>query len=173
MSATENVPPGSNQYKARYMLSDLARLRKQFDVSLGSDLPEKFPFNTLPAQRILTVVKKEFPDKLLPLSRAFWNRGWGQGVDIGKDEELLICLQQIFSKVEINELIQKSKGSAAKEELQRVTREAVTSGSFGAPWIIVKNGTKTECFWGSDRFEAISFFLEKPWFGPNPKISKM
>lgn len=173
MGATENVPPGSNPFKARYMLSDLSRLGKQFDVAFLSGFPEKFPFNTLPAQRILTVVKNEFPQKLVLLSRAFWNRAWGQGRDIGKDEEVLQCLQTVLSNDEIKDLIQKSEGSAIKEELKRVTKEAVASGSFGAPWIIVKNESKTESFWGSDRFEAISFFLDKPWLGPNPKISKM
>jgi 2-hydroxychromene-2-carboxylate isomerase len=118
-------------------------------------------------------VKKEFPQKLVLLSRAFWNRAWGQGRDIGKDEEVLQCLQTVLSNDEIKDLIQKSEGSAIKEELKRVTKEAVASGSFGAPWIIVKNESKTESFWGSDRFEAISFFLDKPWLGPNPKISKM
>lgn len=174
MRATSNVPPASNPFKARYMVSDLERLRMQYNIPIKSGYPNNFPFNTLPAQRILTVVKKEYPAKLIPLSQSFWAKGWGQGVDIGLEEELLECLQSLFTREEIQELLRKSTEPAAKEELQRVTNEAVEGyGSFGAPWIVVKNGSKTESFWGSDRFEAISYFLEKPWLGPDPKVGKM
>ena len=136
MGATSNVPPGSNPFKARYMMSDLARLQLQFNVPVRPEIPDNFPMNTLQAQRVLTVVKKQYPEKLVPLSKCIWNRGWGHGKDIGKSEELIYCLGQLFTEDQIKELTTQARGSAAKEELQRVTNEAVEAyGSFGAPWM--------------------------------------
>ena len=136
MGATSNVPPGSNPFKARYMANDLERLKAQFNVPIGPDIPENFPLNTILDQRILTVVKKEHPAKLVPLSKGIWNRGWGQGIDIGKEEEVIKCMESLFSKDLIKDLTQKAKQYAAKEELLRVTKESVDIyGSFGAPWM--------------------------------------
>ena len=136
MGATSNVPPGSNPFKAIYMMSDLARLQMQFNVPIRPEIPDNFPMNTLHAQRVLTVVKKQYPEKLVPLSKCIWNRGWGQGKDIGKSEELIYCLGQLFTEDQVMELTTQAGGSAAKEELQRVTNEAVEAfGSFGAPWM--------------------------------------
>ncbi|KAJ3402095.1 Glutathione S-transferase kappa 1, partial [Chytridiales sp. JEL 0842] len=56
--------------------------------------------------------------------------------------------------------------------LSKVTKHAVEDlGAFGAPWVLVEkeDGSKMT-FFGSDRFEAIAFFLGKPYYGVNPKM---
>jgi glutathione S-transferase kappa 1 len=65
--------------------------------------------------------------------------------------------------------LKNSKTKEIKELLIQVTTEAVdVFGGFGAPYIVVEEeGKETQCFWGSDRFEALAFYLGKPWYGPN------
>ena len=67
-------------------------------------------------------------------------------------------------------MLAKADTQPIKDTLARYTEEAVNEhGAFGAPWIVVySDDGSTECYWGSDRFEAIAFQIGKPWFGPVP-----
>ena len=56
-----------------------------------------------------------------------------------------------------------------KKRLTDLTKEALESGSFGAPWSIVTNESgKTEVFFGSDRWEHICQFLGVEYQGYFP-----
>ena len=70
-------------------------------------------------------------------------------------------------------IIAKSETETIKETLMATTTEAVEKyGAFGAPWIVAHvPGKNPEPFWGSDRLEALAFYLGKPWLGPVPAES--
>ncbi|CAD7953651.1 unnamed protein product [Amoebophrya sp. A120] len=75
-------------------------------------------------------------------------------------------------------LLEQAKSSAAvKQKLADNTKEAIEEhGAFGAPWLVVERSetsrapAKVMKFFGSDRFEEIAFFFEKPWYGPDPLL---
>ena len=55
------------------MLYDIHRLSKLYQIKiLEYRVPTVFPINTLQAQRLLTVIKKEEPLKLEEASRRLW-----------------------------------------------------------------------------------------------------
>ena len=54
-----------------------------------------------------------------------------------------------------------------KDILKKNTEEALASGAFGAPWIIVKREGKDDtCFFGSDRLHLLCHELNTELQGP-------
>jgi glutathione S-transferase kappa 1 len=82
------------------------------------------------------------------------------------------ALTQIFpnSSQTIEHILAESSSPSTKSALTQTTNDAVKKyGAFGAPFIVVEeDGKEPECFWGSDRFEALAFHIKKPWLGPVP-----
>jgi 2-hydroxychromene-2-carboxylate isomerase len=100
---------------------------------------------------------------------------WRDDKKIGEDSELLAYLEPVLTKTKAQTYINETSNSQTiKDELSRVTKEAFDSGAFGSPWIIVKKQDGSQMtFFGSDRMEAIAFFLGKPYHGVNPNPAKI
>jgi glutathione S-transferase kappa 1 len=169
MGATGNVPPATNPVKAQYMLQDLKLASELFNVK-KFQTPDEFPSNSLPAMRILTVLKKDHQELLVPSSFALWEMYWNKNGKFSEDK-IKECLLPVLGDL-YDDVLMRSKSEENKQELIQTTKNAVKAGAFGAPWIVAEKITPegkklTHSFFGSDRLEALAFFLDQHWLGPS------
>lgn len=71
------------------------------------------------------------------------------------------------SEAKVEELIQMAAEKDIKQKLVDNTNEALDKGAFGAPSFVVKKAGSDEehFFFGSDRFELMTNFLDLPYHG--------
>ncbi|KAJ1327306.1 hypothetical protein BSLG_010648 [Batrachochytrium salamandrivorans] len=171
MQVSENQPPGQNPTKAKYMLKDIVRNAKLYDVPITA-MPGAFPDNSLKAQRLLTAVKTKQPDKLVASSRAIWQCYWRDGLSLNSNENLIKYLSPVLGESAQSYVSQDTNDTGIKQMLKEATQAAIGAGAFGAPWIVVErtiNGKLVrDNFFGSDRIEQIALLLGKPYYGPVP-----
>lgn len=161
MAETGNVPPASLPARAPYMLRDVARNSRYFDLPMA--MPEEFPGKTLNAMRLLIVVKDAMPALLSPLSRALWERHWG----LGKEVHDPGTLASICTTVGVDPaLVARTSEQATKDALKAATDEAVRRGAFGFPAMFTDVDGDDELFFGSDRLNLLAHELKLPWHGP-------
>ena len=61
--------------------------------------------------------------------------------------------ERLFEERQVDEIMEGAASAEMKESVIRETGEALESGAFGAPWMVVRNGAGEEVtFCGSDRF---------------------
>lgn len=163
MKTVGNVPPASLPQRAPYLARDLARKARFYDVAMG--FPEDFPSNTLSAMRLCTLVEMEQPQRLEALSRALWQRHWGEGKEVGSAEGLAAAC--VAADVDAG-LVARIGEAAVKDRLKASTDEVVERGAFGFPAIFTSVDGEDQMFFGSDRFDVMAHELGLPWHGPNP-----
>lgn len=161
--AVGNVPPASLPQRAPYLLKDVARLSRLFDVPMS--FPDPFPGDTLRCMRLLTAADLSAPDVVGPLSLALWRRHWGEGHEVQSDESLLSACAAAGVK-DGAALLARIADVEIKDALRRRTDEAVARGAFGFPAIFASIDGEDELFFGSDRLELLAFLLGLPWRGP-------
>ncbi|KAJ3392794.1 hypothetical protein CcCBS67573_g01167 [Chytriomyces confervae] len=168
MGASGNKPPATNPYKGAQMLKEIPLFGKMYDIDIGN--PANFPEKSLHAMRILQALKLQGSDKLTAVSLAFWKLYWHDKKSIESKDDLQAYLAPIVGDAAATRLVQHdSQTSEVKQALADATKEAVdVHGAFGAPWFVVENGNETMTFFGSDRMEAIAFFLGEKYLGPCP-----
>ena len=60
---------------------------------------------------------------------------------------------EVIEERQVDEIMEGAASAEMKESVIRETGEALESGAFGAPWMVVRNGAGEEVtFFGSDRF---------------------
>ena len=111
--------------------------------------------------RIVTYVKRQYPERFEQCLREFWVAYWSNGVDISKMDGASKTLLSTFSRVETEDILENSLSPENKATLLKTTREAMEKGAFGAPFIVATKSDSGESnvFWGSDRWEHIYKFL--------------
>jgi len=168
MKATGNVPPASLPARGVYLLRDLARSSRHFDIPLS--FPDDFPTNTIAAMRLLTYVAAHQPDKHEALARATWQRYWGAGKDLTAD----VGLKAACAAADVDvEAIAASNADDVKAALRAATEEVVARGAFGFPAIFVKDDDGADqLYFGSDRLALLAFELGLPWHGPTPTTAQ-
>ena len=176
MNASQNSPPATNKFKAKYMTRDLIRQAEMFQVPL-TRFPSKFPDSSTKAQRVLTAIRRTQPDLLIASSQALWKCYWGEGRALSEDDNLVAYLTPVVGADEATRYVAVSANDPEiKQELINATQQAVDTGAFGAPWIVIdglKGKYKRECLFGSDRFEQVAFSINQPYLGPVPTKSKL
>lgn len=174
MKAAGNRPPGLVPNKSLYMLKDLRRLSRQYQVPLTPP-PFFMEFimtkTTIKPQRFLTALDIKFPEYLVPASRGFWKRFYVEHKDIADDESVLaVGTAAGLNDQQLKEAITMMGSDQVKNTLKERTTEAVEKyGAFGAPTIVVHTEREPEAFFGSDRFEVMAHMLGKEWKGPFPQ----
>lgn len=163
MKAVGNIPPASLPARAPYMVRDLGRKSRFYDVALT--LPEDFPSNTLPAMRLLTAVDVATPARTAPLARALWRRHWGEGKEVHTADTLRAACVSAGVDVDV---VDRIGDDAVKARLKGATDEAVARGAFGFPAFFVDKDGSDEMFFGSDRFDIFAAELGLAWSGPTP-----
>jgi 2-hydroxychromene-2-carboxylate isomerase len=65
-----------------------------------------------------------------------------------------------------------SQTDAVKAQLKSESDFAVSTGAYGAPWMLVRRegepDSAAETFFGSDRFEQMALLYKLPYRGPIP-----
>eukprot|EP00918_Siedleckia_nematoides_P027804 GHVU01059833.1.p1 GENE.GHVU01059833.1~~GHVU01059833.1.p1 ORF type:complete len:231 (-),score=20.44 GHVU01059833.1:365-1057(-) len=177
MQGSNNKPPGLNPSKGQYLVQDVERMKRHYQIPLNqpSDFLEKFMMGTgtLSAMRLLTYIKMTEPQHLERLSRELWMRVWSRDETISSPEDLtqagLACgLSESFMKNAVNMI----KDADVKANLKANTEEALEYGAFGAPTYIVHTKEGKQMIWGSDRMHIIGDLLGERYEGPLTEASQ-
>lgn len=175
MKLSGNQPPSQVANRGIYMIQDLKRLQKYFQVPLY--VPENiaevmFNKGSLNAQRFITAVDMVIPEHTESISRSLWLRLYETHEDITEYESLKQAgIRAGLKKEEIHKCLSMINEQQTKERLKHYTQQAYDYGSFGAPTIIAHIGDKPQMFFGSDRFELLANCLGEKWLGPVPPSS--
>ncbi|NWS73330.1 GSTK1 transferase, partial [Crotophaga sulcirostris] len=163
MQATGNKPPAMLPKRAEYMLKDVSRMAKyyQVPVKMSGDVFQRIlGTSTLGAMRFITAIDMTQPQYLEPLSREFWIRFWSQHEDISQPENILAVAQKAGLSSEVaQKLLEMISTPAVKNRLRDTTEEALKYGAFGMPAVVAHFNGKPHLFFGSDRLELLSSII--------------
>ncbi|NXL94671.1 GSTK1 transferase, partial [Alectura lathami] len=172
MHATGNKPPAMLPKREEYMLKDIKRMAKYYQVPVkisGDDLQRMLVKSTLGAMRFITALDMTEPKYLEPLSREFWMRFWSQHEDISEVESILAVARQAGLSSELaQKLLEMSSSPAVKNRLKETTEEALKYGAFGMPAVVAHFNEEPHLFFGSDRLELLASVIGEKWLGPVP-----
>ncbi|KAJ3039384.1 hypothetical protein HDV00_012260 [Rhizophlyctis rosea] len=94
---------------------------------------------------------------------------WSQNGNLSIDADLERSLTPVLGAQLTKEALTAAQDQSIKDELSRITKEALDQGAFGAPWMEVDQGQEgggKSYYFGSDRFEQMAMVLGKKWHGP-------
>ncbi|XP_069721546.1 glutathione S-transferase kappa 1 [Phaenicophaeus curvirostris] len=176
MQATGNKPPAMLPKRGEYMLKDVKRMAKYYQVPLkisGDIFQRILGTNTLAAMRFLTAIDMAQPRYLEPLSREFWIRFWSQHEDISQPENILAVARQAGLSSEVaQKQLEMISSPAVKNRLKETTEEAMKYGAFGMPAVVAHLDGEPQLFFGSDRLELLSSVIGEKWLGPVPSVPR-
>jgi 2-hydroxychromene-2-carboxylate isomerase len=140
--ATGNHSPIDIPAKGRWMFVDIGRWARRYGATFVMN--PHFPVNTLAAMRGAVGLQMRGKD-LVPYLDAMFTAMWEKQRNLAQPEDLAATLREAgFDPNEFQAMI---SDQAVKDELKRVTDEAVARGVFGAPTFFVDG----EMYWGQDR----------------------
>lgn len=149
--ATGNQSPVAIPSKGRYMLQDLARFAKRYDVPLAFN--PYFPINTLTLMRGAAGYLDS--DKFQPYLQAIFEALWVRQQNLGKPEVVAEVLNA--AGLDVAEFERLVGLDAVKQRLMENTEEAVKRGVFGAPTCFVDD----EMHFGQDRLDFVAEALAR------------
>ncbi|MBJ2248723.1 2-hydroxychromene-2-carboxylate isomerase [Pseudomonas haemolytica] len=145
--ATGNASPITVPAKGRYMLDDLARYAKRYNVPLRFN--PHFPINTLLMMRAITGMQIHQPERFSDFIDCLFGALWVEGRHLGDPEVVAnVLVEHGFDPEHILAL---SNDEAVKNALKDKTEQAVKRGVFGAPSFFVGN----HLFFGQDRLDFV------------------
>ncbi|KAH9513586.1 Glutathione S-transferase kappa 1 [Bulinus truncatus] len=175
MNDSGNRPPAMVPNKGQYMLKDVPRTAKYFDVPLKfpKNVPEMmFVKGTLSTQRFLTAVDMKQPHMLEKVTRELWMRNWNRDEDVTQLESFAEAARKAgMSEEDIAIIVPMIKDESVKNKLKATTKEAFDLGAFGAPMIVTEINGQKEWVFGSDRFPIFAEMIGEKWEGPLPGVS--
>ncbi|KFQ02068.1 Glutathione S-transferase kappa 1, partial [Leptosomus discolor] len=167
-----NKPPAMLPKRAEYMLKDIKRMAKYYQVPVqmsGDVFQRVLGTSSLGAMRFITAVDMTQPQYLEPLSREFWIRFWSQNEDISQPENILAVARQAGLSSELaQKLLEMISSPAVKNRLKETTEEAIKYGAFGMPAVVAHFNGEPHLFFGSDRLELLGSVIGEKWLGPVP-----
>ncbi|NXM76592.1 GSTK1 transferase, partial [Serilophus lunatus] len=172
MHQTGNKPPGMLPKRAEYMLKDVKRMAKYYQVPIlmcKDDFQRILNTSSLPAMRFITAIDMTQPQYLEPLSREFWIRFWSQHEGISQPEDVLTVAQQAGLSSELSQkALEMISSPTVKDRLRMTTDEALKYGAFGMPAVVAHYNGEPHLFFGSDRIELLGSVIGEKWLGPAP-----
>lgn len=136
--AVGNQPPAALAARAPYLLTDLHRWARHYEVPFA--FPSVFPMNTLLTQRALTAIPQAGrQEAALLLFKAYWV----DNHDLTRPEVVASIVGERPAMAAVDPDI--------KDQLRATTSEAIERGAFGAPTIFVGE----EMFFGNDRLHFV------------------
>ena len=138
----EITAPAFNKYKMKNMQNDCELVSKKNQIDFTWNL--KFPINTLNIMRGYLFVDKEKQENYV---NTFFKAYWNDNLDLSNEEEF----SKLLKNLEINQeqFIDGIKNQTIKDELKKLTNDALKKDVFGTPTFIVND----KIFWGQDRLE--------------------
>ncbi|NXY54461.1 GSTK1 transferase, partial [Callaeas wilsoni] len=159
MQQTGNKPPAMLPKRAEYMLKDIKRMAKYYQVPVHitrDDFQRITSTGSLGAMRFITAIDMTNPQYLEPLSREFWMRFWSQHEDISKPEDILAVARQAGLSEELSQkALEMISSPTVKDRLKETTAEALKYGAFGMPAVVAHCDGEPHLFFGSDRLELL------------------
>ncbi|NXS52795.1 GSTK1 transferase, partial [Brachypteracias leptosomus] len=159
MQATGNKPPAMLPKRGEYMLKDVKRMAKYYQVPVQiseDDFTRILGISTLGTMRFITAAGMTQPQVLEPLSREFWMSFWSQHEDVSKPENILAVARQAGLSSELaQKLLEMISSPAVKNQLKETTEEAIKYGAFGMPAVVAHFNGEPHLFFGSDRLELL------------------
>ncbi len=148
--ASGNQSPVTVPAKGAYMLDDLARFARRYDVEMQFN--PHFPVNTLMLMRGAVAYQnsERFHDYLQAVFRALWV----DGKNLNEPEVVSEVLAA--AGFDTDEFLSLCSSDEVKTTLKTNTEEAVERGVFGAPTMFVGQ----EMFFGQDRLDFVEAALE-------------
>lgn len=172
MQQTGNKPPAMLPKRGEYMLKDMKRMAKYYQVPLhitGHDFQRIMGTSSLAAMRFITAIDMTNPQYLEPLSREFWMQFWSQNEDISQPESILAVAQKAGLSAELSQkALEMTSSPAVKDRLKETTAEAIKHGAFGMPAVVAHCDGEPQLFFGSDRLELLGSVIGEKWLGPVP-----
>ena len=147
--AVGNTSPAAVPAKGAYMLRDLKRFAKMYDVPFRFN--PFFPLNTMQLMRGATAYLEQ-PEFQAYLTAVF-NGIWAEKQNMESPEVIADVLSK--AGIDATDFMNRIGQSEVKERLKAITEEAVTRGVFGAPSFFVND----EMFFGQDRLDFVDTAL--------------
>ena len=158
LQSTGNPGPAGVEVKRGEALRDCCMQAQRQGVKLLG--PPKHPFNTLPALRFISCIDddQERYNAALAINQACW----AESKDVSIEEGIEGVLRETsLMKSEWEDVYSFVKERRGRQVLKQATARALELKVFGVPTFRVNDKMN---FWGSDRFELISDYLERPDF---------
>lgn len=176
MKGSGNTPPAFVPNKGKYLMKDLPRLSRYFNVPLKmlSD-PGKSMFErgSLVPNRFLTATDLLYPDHLEGVTRAIWMELWNKDEDITSAPVLERAGKAGgLSDEQLKKILGHMTEQVTKDRLKAYSNLALEYGAFGSPTIVAHAGGKPMMFFGSDRFPVLANEIGEKWLGPDPDNQK-
>lgn len=150
--ATGNVSPVSIPSKGRFMLQDLQRFAKRYQVPMQFN--PHFPINTLTLMRMATGVQMQQPERFDAYVAAVFQAIWVAALNMGDPAVAAKVLAD--AGFDAQQLLPLAADPQVKEALKNATATAVKRGVFGAPSMFVGD----ELFFGQDRLDFVREALQ-------------
>ena len=150
--ATGNASPVTIPAKGRFMIQDLARYARRYQVPMQFN--PHFPINTLPLMRAAVAVQLRMPERFEAFLKLIFEAMWVQARNLGDP----VVLGEVLAGggFEPQQLLALIAEQDVKDALKATTDEAIKRGVFGAPAMFVGN----ELFFGQDRLDFVREALE-------------
>ncbi|XP_062449889.1 glutathione S-transferase kappa 1 isoform X1 [Rhea pennata] len=132
MQATGNKPPAMLPKRAEYLLKDIKRMGKYYQVPVqisADDFQRILSKGSLGAMRFITAIDMTQPQFVETISREFWIRFWSQREDINQPASILAVAKQAgLSSEEAQKLLEMVSSPAVKNRLKETTEDAIKYG---------------------------------------------
>ncbi|NXG38245.1 GSTK1 transferase, partial [Dromaius novaehollandiae] len=160
MQATGNKPPAMLPKRAEYLLKDIKRMGKYYQVPVqisADDFQRILGKGSLGAMRFITAIDMTQPQFLEPVSREFWIRFWSQVSTLQSQllAPLSVARQAGLSSEQAQKLLEMVSSPAVKNRLKETTEDAIKFGAFGMPAVVAHYNGEQHLFFGSDRLELL------------------
>jgi 2-hydroxychromene-2-carboxylate isomerase len=145
LQATGLTGPAEQPQKRAQLFQDLVRCADRIGATVVG--PPTHPFRSIEALRTACLFRED--EAGLDLSIAIADAAWGQGKDLTDITVLASVVEQVgLDAANLEERIQ---AQAVKDDLKKLTDDALTHGVFGVPTFILGD----EIFWGQDRLDHL------------------
>lgn len=158
LQSTGNPGPAGIEVKRGEALRDCCMQAQRLGVELMG--PPTHPFNTLPALRFISSIA----DQELRFTTALAiNRAcWAESRAVDTEEAIQqVLLDLDLMRPEWQDIYTFIKESGARQILKKATARAIELQVFGVPTFRLNEKMN---FWGSDRLELLSDYIERPEF---------
>ena len=145
--ATGNASPVTIPSKGRFMMQDLQRFARRYQVPLQFN--PHFPINTLTLMRIATGVQMRQPQRFEEYVATIFKAVWVNALNMGDPATVAKVLTE--AGFDAQQLLALAADPEVKDTLKATTESAVKRGVFGAPSMFVDD----ELFFGQDRLDFV------------------
>jgi len=138
--------------KGPYFKRDCFRTARRLGVPFV--FPEKFPPNTITAQRAYYWLQGSDAEKAKSFARGIYHAYFGEEKDVTQ-AEVVAEIAGSTAGVDPEGVLAAVQDQAVKDKLRDATEQAIAKGVFGSPFFIVDG----ESFWGNDRLDEVDAWL--------------